>query len=83
MVDAVTSLRSGVITCLLTGEQRSPEGERTVVERPHGDTLSREPEPINRRAAELGSPSRMSKGSDLVTTGPGESQGAIDLIARI
>jgi hypothetical protein len=56
MVDAVTSLRSGVITCLLTGEQRSPEGERTVVERPHGDTLSREPEPINRRAAELGVP---------------------------
>jgi hypothetical protein len=62
MVGAATSLRSGVVTCLLTGGQRSPEGERAVVKRPRGDTLSREPKPVNRRAAELGVPFPDSEG---------------------
>jgi hypothetical protein len=36
---------------LLAGGQRSPEGERAVVEQSHCDALIREPEPVNPRVA--------------------------------
>jgi hypothetical protein len=71
--------RSGTVVHLLVGGRRSPEGERTVIERTRGDALSREPEPINPRVDTgeqrcSGSPSQTLMGSDLATVGPSESR---------
>jgi hypothetical protein len=41
--------RSGTVTRLLAGGQRSPEGEHAVIEQSRCNALSREPEPINHR----------------------------------
>jgi hypothetical protein len=48
-VGVAISRRSGAVARLLTGERRSPEGERAVVEQLRCDALSQEPEPVNPR----------------------------------
>jgi hypothetical protein len=49
MADTSAGRRSGTVARLLVNGRCSPEGERAVVERSHGDALSLEPEPINPR----------------------------------
>jgi hypothetical protein len=44
-----TGWRSGAVVRQLPGGQRSPEGERAIVEQSHYDALIREPEPVNPR----------------------------------
>jgi hypothetical protein len=65
-----TGRRSGAIACLLTGGRRSPEGERTVVEQSHCDTLIREPKPVNPRVG-TGEPRVPFPDSDEVGSGIG------------
>jgi hypothetical protein len=65
-----TGRRSGAVAHLLTGERRSPEGERAVVEQSRCDALSREPEPINPRVG-AGEPRVPFPNSDEVRSGIG------------
>jgi hypothetical protein len=68
-----TGRRSGVVARLLADGQRSPEGERAVVEQSRCDALIRELEPVNPRV-DTGKPRVSFLDSDEVKSGDGLAQ---------